>query len=65
MSKEIDIPLDGVDPDNPTALPLRQIGGADWRWCNDAVQDVKALREMSEASWQHYSGISNRRHNGG
>lgn len=54
--------LDGTDPDAPRN---RRIGGADWRWCRQAAEDVKVLREMSDAERQHYSGISNWRHNDG
>lgn len=43
--------LDGIDPDAPQN---RRIGGKDWQWCADAVQDMKALREMSESDVRHY-----------
>jgi hypothetical protein len=47
-----DFSRDGDDPDRHT----RRIGGSDWQWCADAVQDVKALREMSESDVRHYAG---------
>lgn len=47
-----DFSRDGDDPDRHT----RRIGGSDWKWCAEAVQDVKALREMSEADVKHYCG---------
>ena len=44
--------LDGIDPDAPRIWLSRE----DRQWCADAVQDVKALREMSEADIKRYAG---------
>jgi len=42
--------LDGIDPDAPRIRLSRE----SWLWCNNAADDVKELRQMSEADVRHY-----------